>query len=45
MRELQGALVALVSLVAVLAAVTLFLYARLARTRAELTAATAPRRA
>ncbi|HEY6460488.1 MAG TPA: hypothetical protein VIY73_10070 [Polyangiaceae bacterium] len=45
MRELQGALVALVTLVAVLAAVTLFLYARLARMRAELAAASAPKRA
>ncbi len=36
LRELQGALVALVGLVAVLAAATLLLYSRLARARAEL---------
>ena len=36
LRELQGALVALVGLVAVLAAATLLLYSRLARVRAEL---------
>jgi type III secretion protein J len=36
LRELQGALVALVGLVAALAAATLLLYSRLARARAEL---------
>jgi hypothetical protein len=35
MRELQGALVGLVALVAILAAATLVLYARLTRARAE----------
>jgi type III secretion protein J len=36
MRQLQGALVALIALVAILAGATLVLYARLARVRAEL---------
>jgi type III secretion protein J len=38
LRELQGALVGLVGLVAILAGVTLVLYSRLARTRAEMVA-------